>query len=95
MICCFYNLHAQENAKDLQKHFDKEIENAIGRGCDMFLCGKKYPEDKIFAQRVKENAKHYAPGEIKLAQIDEENDEALKALFIELAHWEIYSYETE
>lgn len=40
MICCFYNLHEQENAKDLEKHFDKEIENAVSRGCTVFFVGK-------------------------------------------------------
>lgn len=93
MICCFYNLHEQENAKNLVEHFDKEIENAIGRGCTVFFCGKKYPEDEIFAQRVKENAKHYAEGVVMLAKISEDSDEALKKLFIKLADWEIYSYE--
>lgn len=93
MICCFYNLHEQENAKDLHKHFDKEIENAIGRGCSVFFCGKKYPEDEIFAQRVQENSKHYAQGEILLLQLDEEKDEALKNFFMRVADWEIYSYE--
>ena len=95
MVCCFYNLHEQASAKDLKKHFDKEIEIAIGRGCTVFLCGKKYPEDEIFALRVTENAKHYASGEIILGKIDEENDERLKSLFINLADWEIYSYDVE
>ncbi len=95
MTCCFFNLHQQENAPNLEKHFDKEIEIAIGRGCSIFLCGKKYPEDEIFVQRVKEAAKHYAEGEITVSVMSEDDDEKLKKLFIDIADWEIYSYEVD
>lgn len=93
MTCCFFNLHQQENAKNLEKHFDREIEIAIGRGCSIFVCGKKYPEDEIFAQRVREAAKHYAEDEITLVAMAEEDDAKLKKIFIDIADWEIYSYE--
>ena len=92
MNCCFFNLHEQENAKDLVKHFDKEIEHAIDWGCSTFIAGTKHPEDHIFAQRVMEAAKYYTKGEISLLRLEEENDEKLKQRFIELADWEIYSY---
>ena len=94
MTCCFFNLHKQENSPNLEKHFDKEIEIAIGRGCSIFVCGKKYPEDEIFAERVMEAAKHYADDEISLVRMAEEDDDKLKKMFIDIADWEIYSYET-
>lgn len=93
MVCCFMNLHEKENAQNLSSHFDKEIEIAVGRGCYTFVCGNKYPEDEIFAQRVKEAAKNYAEDEIKLLVIAEPQDEKLMELFIKIAQWEIYSYE--
>ena len=95
MTCCFFNLHQQENAPNLEKHFDKEIEIAIGRGCSIFVCGKKYPEDEIFAQRVQEAAKHYAPDEISLVTMAETDDDKLKKIFIDIADWEIYSYDVD
>jgi len=94
MLCCFMNLHEKENEKDLIKHFDKEIDNAIARGCTSFLTGTKYPEDEIFAERVKNAAKYYKDGEIKLILM-EESDEKLKKRFIEIADWEIYSFNTD
>ena len=59
MICCFMNFHEKENAKDLEKHLDKEIQDAINFGCTVFISGKNYPEDKVFEERVKEAAKKY------------------------------------
>ncbi len=93
MTCCFFNLHEKENAKDLVKHFDKEIEHAIDWGCSVFLAGTNYPEDDIFAERVMEAAKHYAEGVIKVVRVKEKSDEKLKSHFIDVADWEIYSYE--
>ena len=94
MTCCFMNFHEKESAKDLEKHFDQEIDYAIGRGCSVFMTGTKYPEDKIFAERVLNIAKYYADGEIKLICIDED-DKALKNHFIDVADWEIYAYDTD
>ena len=93
MTCCFMNLHEQKNADNLSKHFDKEIEHAIDWGCSIFISGKKYPEDALFAERVEKIAKFYQEGEIKLIQIDEPDDEQLKNIFMRIADWEIYSYE--
>lgn len=95
MTCCFFNLHEQENAENLEKHFDREIEIAIGRGCSIFVCGKKYPEDEIFAERVRHAAKRYAEGEISLVAMAEEDDANLKKTFIDIADWEIYSYDVD
>ena len=94
MTCCFMNFHEEESVQDLAKHFDREIDTAIGRGCSVFMTGTKYPEDKIFAERVKNTAKYYADGEIKLICINE-NDETLKELFIRIADWEIYAYDVD
>ncbi len=94
MICCFMNFHERESEKDLIKHFDREIDCAIGRGCSVFVTGTKYPEDKIFAERVMNISKYYADGEIKLVCVDEA-DEALKNRFIDTAEWEIYAYEVD
>ena len=91
MTCCFMNFHEQETAKDLVAHLDREIDIAIGRGCSVFLTGTKYPEDKIFSERVKNMAKYYADGEIKLIKL-KECDETLKDRFIASADWEIYAY---
>ena len=95
MICCFMNFHERESEKDLIKHFDREIDYTIGRGCSVFMTGIKYPEDKIFAERVKNIAKYYADGEIKLIQIHEDDDKILENRFIDLAEWEIYAYEVD
>ncbi len=94
MICCFMNFHEEESVKDLVKHFDREIDYAIGRGCSVFMTGTKYPEDKIFAERVMNISKYYADGEIKLVCVDEA-DEALENHFIDVAEWEIYAYEVD
>ena len=93
MIACFMNFHEKENAKDLKEHLDKEIERAVEFGCTTFIFGKKYPEDKIFEERIKERAKKYAENEITYAGITVEDDEELKNLFIQIADWECYSYE--
>ena len=95
MTCCFMNFHERENAEDIIKHFDREIEHAIDWGCTSFVTGTKYPEDEIFAQRVINMSKYYAKGEIKLVQLNEKNDEILKSRFIKMADWEIYSYESD
>jgi len=92
MIACFMNFHEKENAKDLVKHLDKEIENAINFGCKTFVSGKNHPEDKVFEERVKETAKQYAAGEVEYVGISAP-DEELKNLFINIADWEVYSYE--
>ncbi len=92
MTCCFMNFHEKENAEDLIKHFDREIDIAIGRGCSVFMTGTKYPEDKIFAERVMNMAKYYNDGEIKLICVDED-DKTLLRRFIWTADWEIYAYE--
>ena len=92
MIGCFMNFHERENAKDLIKHFDKEIEKAISFGCTTFISGKNYPEDKLFEERVKEWAKKYATDEIQYVGITAPDDE-LKNLFRHIADWEIYSFE--
>ncbi|MBQ3119081.1 MAG: hypothetical protein IJC10_04895 [Clostridia bacterium] len=94
MTCCFMNFHEKASEKDLIRHFDREIDIAIGRGCTIFLTGTKYPEDEIFAERVKNMAKYYSDGEIKLICLDEP-DEALKEKFIQVADWEIYAYELD
>lgn len=93
MICCFMNFHEKENAQDLKRHLDKEIERAIEFGCSVFVSGKKHPEDKIFEERVKEAATHYQPGEVCYVGITVEDDKELKNLFIHIADWEVYSYE--
>ena len=94
MICCFMNLHEQKNAEDLKKHFDREIEHAIDWGCSVFLAGRKYPEDALFSERVKEMSRFYKEGEIRFFHIDEPDDDKLKRLFIGIADWEIYSYDS-
>ena len=92
MICCFMNLHEQKNFNDLAHHFDNEIEYAIiFNGCTTFYSGTKYPEDELFAERVKEMSKRYPQGKIQLVLIDKADDE-LKEYFIKKADWEIYSY---
>jgi len=95
MTCCFMNFQRQETESDLAKHFDREIDIAIGRGCDIFICGNKYPEDEIFAKRVMNMAKYYAEGEISLVRMENEDDMALKKRFISLADWEIYAYDCD
>lgn len=92
MICCFMNLHEKENAHDLPKHFDKEIEHAINFGCSVFMAGLCGIENEIFKERVLNASKYYKDGEIKFLAIDK-TEEELKDLFIQLADWEIYSYE--
>ena len=92
MICCFMNLHEKENAKDLKKHFDKEIEHAISFGCSVFMAGKSGIENEIFKERVMIASRHYKDGEITFLAVDKSNEE-LKDFFIQLADWEIYSYE--
>ncbi len=94
MTCCFMNFHEEESVQDLVKHFDREIDYAIGRGCSVFMTGTKYPEDKIFAERVMNISKNYADGEIKLVCVDEA-DEALENRFIDVAEWEIYAYDVD
>ena len=95
MICCFMNFHENENAEDLIKHFDREIEHAIDWGCTVFVTGTQHSEDKIFAQRVTNMSKYYADGEIKLVQLEEKSEKILRSLFINIADWEIYSYERD
>ncbi len=95
MTCCFMNFHEEESVKDLVKHFDREIDYAIGRGCSVFMTGTKYPEDKIFTERVMNISKYYADGEIKLLKIEEECDEVLKRRFIQIADWEIYAFDCD
>ncbi len=92
MIACFMNFHEKENAKDLVKQLDNEIEKAIIFGCKTFISGKNHTEDKVFEERVKEAAKEYAAGEIQYVGITA-SDEELKNLFINIADWEVYSYE--
>ncbi len=91
MICCFMNLHEQENSRDLAKHFDTEIEKAILFGCTKFLSGTNHPEDVIFKERVKKASEFYAKGEVDFVGISAPDDE-LKKLFLTVADWEIYSY---
>ena len=93
MICTFMNFHQEENAKDLEKHLDREIDIAIGRGCSVFLTGMRYPEDEIFAERVINISKFYAEGEVVLKPIDKGSEEELKRFFTAVADWEIYPYE--
>ena len=97
MVCCFMNIHEKENAKDLKKHFDGEIDNAISRGCTTFVTGKRYPEDELFAERVLVAAKEYHNENISLVFADPKlkSDEDLKKYFISIADWEIYSYYVE
>lgn len=92
MICCFMNLHEKENARDLVKHFDTEIEKAILFGCTKFLSGKKYAEDKIFKERVENAAKGYDDSEINHIEINAKGNEELQNFLLEIADWEIYSY---
>ena len=92
MICCFMNTHEEENARDLVKHFDTEIEKAILFGCKFFMVGMKYPEDRIFKERLSAMTKNYADSEVKLVELDLSDDE-LKKHFIQKADWEIYAYE--
>lgn len=92
MICCFMNFHECETEEDLIRHLDREIDYAIGRGCTVFMTGTKYPEDKIFIERVKNISKFYADGEITLVCLDK-SDEELKDYFIDVADWEIYAYD--
>ena len=94
MVCCFMNFHEQENAKDLKKHFDGEIDNAISRGCTTFVTGRRYPEDELFAERVFAASREYPDIDIKLVFANPElaSDEELKGYFISIADWEIYSY---
>ena len=96
MICCFMNFHEQETEKDLIKHFDREIDMAIARGCSTFWAGTKYPEDKIFADRVTNMAKFYDKDEIELKFFKDckNYDEEIKNLFLKIADWEIYAYDT-
>ena len=89
------NFHEKENAKDLVKHLDWEIESAIGRGCSVFFAGTRYPEDDIFAERVIEAAKPYAEGEVVLKRMESESNEALKKCFLNIADWEIYPFEED
>ena len=92
MICCFMNFHEGENTKDLAKHLEKEIEIAVGRGCSVFICGNKRPEDDIFAETVEKISKYYAEGEVVLKRMDK-TEEELKNIFIDIADWEIYPFE--
>ena len=94
MTCCFMNFREKDSEKDLIRHFDREIDIAIGRGCSVFMTGTRYPEDVIFADRVKNISKYYADGEIKLVCIDE-TEEKLKKRFIHEADWEIYAYDLD
>ena len=96
MICCFMNFHEKESEHDLVKHFDREIDMAIARGCTTFWAGTKYPEDEIFINRAKNMAKYYAKNEIDVRTFsDRENyDEEIKKFFLTIADWEIYAYDT-
>ena len=93
MICTFMNFHEKENEKNLEKHLTREIEIAIGRGCSVFLTGMRYPEDEIFAEKVKEAAKFYAEGEVVLKTIEKGSEEELKNFFMSVADYELYPYE--
>ena len=92
MICTFMNFHEKENENNLEKHLTKEIEIAIGRGCSVFLTGMRYPEDEIFAEKVKQAAKFYADGEVVLKTIEKGTDEELKHFFVSVADYEIYPF---
>ena len=96
MICCFMNFHEKQTEKDLIKHFDREIDMAIARGCTTFWAGTKYPEDEIFVSRVKNMAKFYQKDEIEVMLFtDRENyDEEIRKFFIGIADCEIYAYDT-
>ncbi len=93
MICCFMNFHKQENAQNLMKHFDDEIEKAIIFGCNLFVSGNRHSEDKIFKDRVLRASKFYAKGQIEYLEVDTDNEDILKKFFIDIADWEVYSYE--
>lgn len=96
MVCCFMNLHEKENAKDLAKHFDREIERAIEFGCNYFVAGINDEEEKLFAKRVEKAASYYADGEIHMIGIEDfKSVDEMKKFFIEIADYEIYSYEEE
>ena len=92
MICCFMNFHEKENAKDLEKHLDKEIQDAINFGCTVFISGKNHPEDKVFEERVKLASERYGMGEVQYVGISAPDAELLD-LFIHIADWESYAYE--
>ncbi len=95
MICCFMNLHEIASLQDLDAHFDREIEEAVMWGCDTFLCGTKYPEDEIFARRIKVYLKKKPDEFISFYQVTPKGDydRQIKSLFICLADREIYAYE--
>ncbi len=97
MVCCFMNFHEKENAKNLLRHFDGEIDNAISRGCDTFIAGNKYPEDILFAESVATVAKEYPNKDIKVILVEPRGDyeKNLKDFFICIADWEIYSHYVE
>jgi len=97
MVCCFMNFHKQENAKDLKRHFDGEIDNAISRGCTTFITGKRHSEDELFAERVLAAAREYPDIDINLVFANPEfkSDTELEKYFISIADWEIYSYYVE
>jgi len=88
------NLHEKENAKDLVKHFDREIEKAIDFGCIYFVAGTNDEAEKLFAERVEKAASFYADGEIQMIGIEDfKSVDEMKKFFIEIADYEIYSYE--
>ena len=90
------NFHEQESEQDLIKHFDREIDMVISRGCSTFWAGTKYPEDEIFSHRVLNMAKYYDKDEIEVKIFtDRDNyDEEIKKFFMMIADLEIYAYDT-
>ena len=65
-ICCFMNFHEKETIKDLEKHLDRELQIALGKGCFTFITGTKYPEDTVFIERVIKAFRPYPKGEVRL-----------------------------
>lgn len=65
-VCCFMNFHEEENAENLENHFDRELQVALGRGCLTFVTGTKYPEDAVFAESVLKAAKAYTDSDVHL-----------------------------
>ncbi len=88
MICCFVNTHREENAQDLVKYFDTEIEKAILFGCSVFMAGKNTYEEKLFAQRVQKAAKYYADGEVVFVGLNM-SDKKLYDFFVKKSDFDI------
>ena len=72
----------------------REIEKAIEFGCSYFVAGINDEEEKLFAERVEKAASYYADGEITMIGIEDfKSVDEMKKFFIEIADYEIYSYE--